>query len=127
MRDNYNGTVTDEKTGLMWEQSPPSKVRFLWADASYIRIAEINKACLGGFTDWRLPTIEELFSIVDYKRHNPAIDPIFTAIPSHYWSITTLAEFRLKAWIISFDNGNVLIANKRTAKFYVRAVRRDHA
>ena len=54
-KDNGNGTVTDSKTGLIWEKKPTDK-RMLWPEAS-----EFAKAYrLGDFSDWRLPTVKEL-------------------------------------------------------------------
>lgn len=56
--DNGNGTVTDENTGLMWEQTPPLDKMFYSDAVEYVADLE-----LGGYTDWRLPTAKESFSI----------------------------------------------------------------
>lgn len=56
--DNGDGTVTDDHTGLMWQQSPPlSKMSYDEA-LEYVEGLE-----LGGYSDWRLPTIKESFSL----------------------------------------------------------------
>lgn len=60
-RDNGDGTVTDLNTGLMWQQSPGSKVS--WVDAN-ANAASFN---LGGHTDWRMPTITELYSLINFN------------------------------------------------------------
>lgn len=56
--DNGDGTVTDNNTGLMWQQTPPSDKMTYDEALAYVESLEI-----GGYTDWRLPTIKESFSI----------------------------------------------------------------
>ncbi|MCW5211532.1 DUF1566 domain-containing protein [Desulfobulbus sp. TB] len=56
--DNGNGTVTDNVTGLMWQKDMGSKMT--WSDAN----ALATTLELGGYTDWRLPTIKELYSLI---------------------------------------------------------------
>ncbi len=58
--DNGDGTVTDDNTGLMWQQTPPSDKLTYDEALEYIENLE-----LGGYTDWRLPTIKESFSLAD--------------------------------------------------------------
>ncbi|MDD3320222.1 MAG: DUF1566 domain-containing protein [Paludibacter sp.] len=58
-QDNGDGTVTDLKTGLMWQQTPTySKYQF-YAASTYT-----DGLTIGGYTDWRMPTIKELYSII---------------------------------------------------------------
>ncbi|MDV7104562.1 DUF1566 domain-containing protein [Vibrio sp. TH_r3] len=58
--DNGDGTVTDNNTGLMWQQTPPSgKMSY---DEAKAYVESLN---IGGYTDWRLPTIKESFSIAN--------------------------------------------------------------
>jgi hypothetical protein len=57
-RDNVDGTVTDINTGLMWVKSPGDKVTYAQA------IAGAATCRVGGYTDWRLPTIKELYSLI---------------------------------------------------------------
>ena len=61
-RDNKDGTITDLNTGLMWQKTPDFKMR-KWADSS----SYSKKLKLAGRDDWRLPTIKEIFSIVDFR------------------------------------------------------------
>ena len=121
MRDNHDGTVTDERTGLMWEQGLCPR-RYTWADATKVRIAELNVAALGGHTDWRLPTRAELVSLVDDTRLDPAIDPIFSCPSNVYWSATTYQDVPSFAWFVDFLVGYVF-ANNKTNDSYVRGVR----
>ncbi|OFX19127.1 MAG: hypothetical protein A2041_15255, partial [Bacteroidetes bacterium GWA2_31_9b] len=75
--DNNDETVTDNATGLMWQKADDGTSRD-WQGA--LEYAE--NLTLVGYTDWRLPNIKELQSIVDYSRcpsvtNSPAIDPVF--------------------------------------------------
>ncbi len=97
--DNQNGTITDNATGLMWMQDD-NGAGILWSEA--LEYAESFE--FAGFSDWRLPDVKELQSIVDYTRspgttNSAAIDPLFncTAINNEagqqdypfFWSNTT--------------------------------------
>lgn len=59
--DNGNGTVTDQTTGLMWQQNLPD---FKYDYENCINYADT--CTLGGFTDWRLPSIKELYSLIRF-------------------------------------------------------------
>lgn len=59
--DNGNGTITDTSTGLMWQQDPGEKVT--WEEA----LANADTLTLGGYDDWRVPTITELYSLMDFN------------------------------------------------------------
>lgn len=100
--DNGDGTVTDEATGLMWQQDD-SGSGMEWADAlSYCEALD-----LGGYDDWTLPDVKQLQSIVDYTRSpsasgSAAIDPVFETSTitdeagdtnwPFFWSSTTHAS-----------------------------------
>lgn len=58
--DNGDGTVTDNNTGLMWQQTPPADKMTYDQAKAYVESLE-----LGGYTDWRLPTIKESFSLAN--------------------------------------------------------------
>jgi hypothetical protein len=59
--DNDDGTITDEVTGLIWAQAAGDKLT--WEEA----LAEADSMTLGGYDDWRLPTIKELYSLIDFR------------------------------------------------------------
>lgn len=59
--DNGDGTVTDNNTGLMWQQTPGPEMT--WANAK----ANAASFELAGHSDWRLPTIKELYSLMDFR------------------------------------------------------------
>lgn len=100
-KDNGDGTVTDQATGLTWQQSDSGK-GMNWKGA----LAYAENLVLAGHTDWRLPNAKELQSIVDYRRSpdasgSAAIDPLFGCTPitneagqkdfACYWTCTTHA------------------------------------
>jgi hypothetical protein len=59
--DNGDGTVTDNVTGLMWQKTPGDKVTYAEA------VAGADTFSLAGYDDWRLPTIKELYSLMDFS------------------------------------------------------------
>jgi len=78
---------------------------------------------LGGHDDWRLPNINELKSIVDRSKSNPAIVDGFTKTSSdYYWSSTTYEGGKNGAWIVLFNYGYVNYSAKGSSS-YVRCVR----
>ena len=100
--NNGDGTVTDQATGLMWQQSDDGTGRN-WEEA----LAYAENLNMAGYSDWRLPNVHELQSIVDYTRslqetNSPAIDPIFSCTQitdeggdinyGFYWTGTTHAS-----------------------------------
>jgi len=58
---NGDGTVTDLVTGLMWSQDYYGKMTYSEA------VAMVNSFSLAGYSDWRLPTIKELYSLIDFS------------------------------------------------------------
>ncbi|MFI3258337.1 MAG: DUF1566 domain-containing protein, partial [Spirochaetales bacterium] len=67
-------TTIDNNTGLMW-QSNPSSEKMSFAQA----VEYVENLTLGGYTDWRLPTVTELFSISDFSQGWPYIDTYYFA------------------------------------------------
>ena len=124
--DNGNGTVTDGCTGLMWQQVDDGVDR-LWCEA----LAHCEDLDLGGETDWRMPNVFELESLVHYGfRNPPMIDPIFedtNGSPGRYWTSTTRWDstaFRTVAWLVEFNEGTVDPAGDKDGDLWpVRAVR----
>lgn len=117
--DNGDNTVTDTKTNLTWMKEDDGKER-TWKDAIEYCV-EINLPGKG----WRLPTIEELFTLIDFSRHHPAIDPIFTNTKSSwYWSSSPRADGSGGAWFVYFNNGYVSW-DSLDFNLYVRPVRQN--
>jgi len=143
-------TVADLNTGLLWErkvQGAVSCLRYLhnhspqctWAEATGAWIDAVNAEGGGGFagfSDWRLPNVRELQSIVDYGEAAPALDPSFGPLPlmnpeGCYWSATPVAFFRIgarpfppgSAWVVCFANGDMQRDLMGSGENHVRAVR----
>ncbi|NCR74322.1 MAG: DUF1566 domain-containing protein [Microcystis aeruginosa K13-06] len=77
-QDNDDGTVTDRATRLMWQKGhSPEYGR--WEDAK-LYIEKLNQERFAGYSDWRLPTIEELASIITREKLNDGlyISPVFS-------------------------------------------------
>jgi hypothetical protein len=60
-QDNGDGTVTDLNTGLMWVQARGNKMSW---DSAFLMAGECTQ---GGYTDWRVPTIKELYSLINFN------------------------------------------------------------
>ena len=123
--DNGDGTVPDTCTGLMWQKDTGNDGNGLnWCDA----LAYCENLDLAGHDDWRLPNVRELQSIVDYGRFGPAIDPVFGALSSGYWSSTTYEGGGTDGgWSVNFSDGDdyngVDVGTARAGPLLVRAVR----
>jgi len=119
-RDNTKEIVYDPVTKLQWQDNSAAKsVQKDWEGAkSYCR--DLNFA---GFDDWRLPTIKELESIVDYSRYPDAYKKGFKNFTSsNYWSSSPDVSDSSYAWYVYFKLG--LSDNyRKTDKLYVRCVR----
>jgi hypothetical protein len=102
--DHGNGTVTDTRTGLMWQRcmmgytfsnngtpgittddtcAPSATVTFIWQAALQGAVDRNAQGGFGGFADWRVANIKELISIVEHKCANPAINAtVFPGTPA---------------------------------------------
>jgi len=118
---NGVNAVVDQVTGLMWQQAG-SPDRMNW-DQAKAYVEQLNQSAQGGFSDWRLPTIEELGSLVEFEQKNGAlyIDPTFDATQNVCWSADTMTAEN-SSWAASFTNGH-LFSDARTNTNFVRAVR----
>ena len=85
--ENPGGTISDAATGLMWQKggSPHPVTR----EKAELYAENVNRDRLGGYSDWRLPTLEELASLMErsWKNHDLFIDPLFEKTQRHCWSI----------------------------------------
>jgi len=148
-QDNYDRTVTDLNTGLMWEMKLAADGSdsgncadgnqdnrdlhcennvYRWSgDGSQETIwdwlDEVNAENYAGRSDWRTPNIRELHSIVDYGRSNPTANPIFAPISNETWSSTSRSVDATSAFLIDFNDGFSKIPTKTRDAFRVRAVR----
>ncbi|MBI9059879.1 MAG: DUF1566 domain-containing protein [Labilibaculum sp.] len=99
--DNGDETVTDNATGLMWQQVDDGNT-YNWKEA----LAYASNSELAGYSDWRLPNTKELQSIVDYEKTTiPAIDEAYftcTDGDSWFWTSTTQGDFKYTACYMAF-------------------------
>ena len=136
--ENFNGTVTDNLTGLIWLQkadynSTTSTTGTAdWANAlSFCNALENGQCGLSDGSsagDWRLPNVKELQSLIDFSQYNPALPSghPFTGVPTSgavYWSSTTGANNTGYAWIIDMNNGVVHASDPKATSSYVWPVR----
>lgn len=140
--DNGDGTITDQRTGLMWEKLSDDgtihdkDTAYTWTDAFSTKVAMLNAGSFAGFTDWRVPNVNELQSLVNYGAAYPAINAAFNANcaatcsvltcsctqPSASWSSSTYLDIPSNAWVAYFQDGSV-VGYLKANSGYVRAVR----
>ncbi len=113
-----SGMVMDTKTSLNWQQTISSS-RYAWAAAA----TYCSALALGG-GGWRLPSQNELQTVVDETRIHPAIDPnAFPGTPGDFfWTSSAVPSFPSYAWGITFDQG-VTTFLATTELEWVRCVR----
>ncbi len=141
--NNWNGTISDTITGLIWQQVASTTEQTackiydtnsftdtdcndwnVWDDCNW---CAAKSYCAGlnlwWYTDWRLPNLKELQSIVDLSKYNSSIDTTyFTAYNyGYYWSSTTGAMYTSYAWYVNFYFGTTNYYPKAT-NAYVRCV-----
>jgi hypothetical protein len=116
--DNGDGTVTDNVTGLMWQQIVSTDT-YTWADA--VRLCPT--LTLAGHDDWRLPSRIELVSIVDDSLTDATTDSAtFPDTPAGYfWTSSRLAGSLTDAWTVVFNGGTYAVLMSDAS--YVRCVR----
>ena len=121
-KDNGDGTVTDDLTGLMWTTNAnPNGSECNWNTA--INYCETYD--YAGHSDWRLPNKNELFSLIDFSQFNPALPdghPFSAVQASYYWSSSSYAGGSGNAWYVHMNYGLVSIDGK-TYSYYVWPVR----
>jgi hypothetical protein len=149
--DNGDGTLTDHQTGLMWEKKSSAGTGdvhdvtnfYTWSSTSTAAdgtlftsfLATLNsdvsvsgtKTCFANHCDWRIPTVNELRSLLTAGYPNCASDPCIDAtfgptLGASYWSSSALASSPLYAWYVHFGVGVVLSIDKIYDN-YARAVR----
>lgn len=135
--DHNNGTVSDPARGLMWKKCSEGQSRrqagnscagqaagVSWDDA--LNQVEILNAGSGfaGYKDWRLPTIKELATLVEYDRPSPIDLSVFPDTPSlWYWSSTPYQKQASRAWFVAFGSGDISIERIDNQSLHVRLVR----
>jgi hypothetical protein len=133
--DNGFDTITDRATGLMWQKKGSSRTKKWKRAQEYVK--GLNKDVFAGHSDWRLPTIEELASLVEREKVNGVhIDPVFDSKQKTCWSAdynptSTIRVSGYEGWIVKFTEGTIIqtIWSLGTyhgygrTSWYIRAVR----
>ena len=130
-----NAAVLDRETGLVWERSPLAPCLFPFCsvpDPGTRTLSDAQFHCnglrTGGRLGWRLPTVQELASLVDGDPANtssPRLPPghPFTGVQSSfYWSATTDAKFTGEEWGVQFVSG-VVYSDDKGSSFFPWCVR----
>jgi len=112
--DNADGTVSDTRTGLMWMRCSLGQTwtgttctgtaaQYEWADA----LAQGQSSGFATHTDWRLPNVKELITIVERRCGYPAINAdIFPATPTwYYWTNSPAVSGTTHAHVVAFGQG----------------------
>jgi len=125
-----SGTVTDKATGLVWKRCSEGQsgsgcengaaATYSWREA----VALAAATDFNGSRSWRLPTVRELGSLLEYQCTMPAINlTAFPATPAtNYWTATPYAGYVNGAWNINFNDG-VHDNSSKNYRLYVRLVR----
>ncbi|MGD9731841.1 MAG: Calx-beta domain-containing protein [Desulfamplus sp.] len=146
--------VEDSKTGLIWEvkttidevtnyndPNDPDNI-YTWYNSNLSTnggyagidndnpntedfINAMNSKQFGTFRDWRMPTKDELLTIVRYDVGNPAIDTVYfkNTKSDYYWTGTTVSDYPEQAWKVGFYDGYEGYHEKSEGYYCVRAVR----
>ncbi len=114
-----NNCVSDKLTGLMWVRDlntviikgSTNGISTTWQNAlGSVKQANDNSVYCG-YTDWRLPNLNELKSLVNYAKSSPAVwlntEGFANVRANSYWSSTSYAPNTSYAWYVYFDYGNV--------------------
>lgn len=149
--DNADGTVKDNLTGLVWlrkanyidtdyedfdADGTAKDGRVTWSHALDF-IAGMNSGTYSNCaqTDWRLPSVREMESLIDYGRKGPALcdttgtggwtsgAPFYNVQNASYWTATTCADDTTYAWRVSLDNGYAQPYSKTNQTYNVWPVR----
>jgi len=118
-KDNGDGTITDRATGLMWEKLGSNE--HLKYENATAYIDELNRKRFAGYDDWRLPTVDELKSLLTPEKMNGElyVDPLFDKTQTYCW---TSDKRTGGSWIVIFKYGGVYCHGLLVVG-YVRAVR----
>ncbi len=135
--DNKDGTVTDNLTKLVWLKNMNCFGILDWQRA-ISAVKSLEEGACGpdpdlilsdgsSAGDWRLPTMVELCTLIDFKRRDPALPngQMFSDAPSGYhWSTTTIDYHPEMAWIVYFESGTTCYENIKNRAGHTWPVRK---
>jgi hypothetical protein len=108
--------ILDRETGLVWDKAPDT-APVAWVDAPFTCF---NRS-VGGRRGWRLPTVEEILSLVDPSASSPALPaghPFVGIQPDLYWTATSIAGFGGEAYGVSMADGSLSDQSKAVLSRY---------
>ncbi len=117
--------VIDRATGLMWQQQGsgvelPYKVAEMYVE-------DLNRARYAGFSDWRMPTLEELASLILARGTDKGvfINAAFNASQTKLWTsdLVSLSGPARGHWYIDFSQGAIFDSQRHARAHFVRVVR----
>jgi len=126
--------VLDNLTGLMWARNANLFGQVNWATA----VASCNDLVYGGYDDWRLPNVRELYSLIVLEYGSPLLcntagtakltanDPfnvVSAWMAASYWTSTTSAKVPNNAWHVELSRGWIYNSNTKSTACYVWPVR----
>jgi hypothetical protein len=113
-------TYVDKKLKLMWQDDIAAQnVKGYWEDA----LEYCDHLRLGGYKDWRLPNVRELYSLIDLNADDPAaIEQLSHVVSGDYWSSSVCVSDISDAWLVYFEDG-VVNHYSKTRKRHIRCVR----
>ncbi len=113
--------VVDQATGLMWQQAESE--RMYWNEVEAY-VEQCNADQFAGFSDWRLPTVEELSSLLEPKKTKDTfISPVFQKGLLSTWTCDTIPEAFAGAWFVDFSEGKPADGNRAAGGGDTRLVR----
>ena len=119
--------VLDNNTGLMWQQTIPTK-EYTWEDAG----SYCDGLTYAGYSDWRLPSPKELLTIVDNSKYNLAVNttnfpnmPTLTSNSSYLWTSKEYKGDTSKAYYFNPYDGDIWYDRAKTWATNVMCVRGD--
>jgi hypothetical protein len=135
--DNKDGTVTDRLTGLIWLKNTNCFGMMDW-EGAMLAVKRLKDGDCGpdptlilsdgsSAGEWRLPTMSELCTLIDFSRRDPALPGghMFSAFPSGYhWSATTLDYHSGMAWIVYFESGTTCYEDVTNQAGHILPVRK---
>ena len=123
-----NGTVTDKKTGLMWQQcivgldgnncDSGDAAEFSWGEALLYPSQKESRGVYAGYNDWRIPNIRELTSIVEAQCSSPSINANIFPNTSlgHVWSSSPYSFYPHYSWYLDFTQGSHTYSDRMDKK-----------
>jgi hypothetical protein len=141
--DNGDGTIIDLNTGLMWAKKSDDgavhdkDLTHSWDNAFAVYVATLNASGFAGHSDWRMPNVKELESIVNFEQSLPSVSAPFDTgcmlgcsvltcsctASSPHWTSSSQAGSPTQAWEVTFVDGGANVSTKLTSNRSVRAVR----